>query len=115
MRSMLVSLAALTAIAGGAPAFALNPQPLPPGLCAQDAPHCLEPPNPCLQYRAHRQAYARCLRLHPRPQSGVTEPPDPCQRLVGKAFANCRMEARKPPRQDRETIGSGTTGAGAGK
>ena len=62
MRKALLFLAALVALATSAvPAFALNPQPLPPGV------HAYEPPDPCLKYHNQR-ARARCYALHPKPK-----------------------------------------------
>lgn len=58
MRHKLLALAGLAAtLAAAAPAFALNPQPLPPGI---HQPTNQEPPDPCLKYRKHPRAYARC-------------------------------------------------------
>ena len=64
MRTILLSLAALIALASSAPAFAanLNPQPLPPGM------HAAEPPDPCLKYHS-RRARARC-HAHASPDIG---------------------------------------------
>ena len=62
MRKALLFLATLFALATSAvPAFALNPQPLPPGI------HAYEPPDPCLKYHSQR-ARARCYALHPKPK-----------------------------------------------
>ncbi|MFI4933153.1 MAG: hypothetical protein ACHP7N_00885 [Caulobacterales bacterium] len=70
MRNALIALAALAGLAAPVSALALNPQPLPPGLCPPTAlagGHC-EPPDPCIQVHG-RQAHARCLARHPRPQN----------------------------------------------
>jgi len=56
MRHNFIALAGLAAtLAITAPAFALNPQPLPPGIHKPD-----EPPDPCFKYRKHPRAHARC-------------------------------------------------------
>ena len=65
MRHTIFALAGLAAtLSATAPAFALNPQPLPPGI---HQPKNQEPPDPCLRYRKHPRAYARCVREHPGP------------------------------------------------
>jgi hypothetical protein len=68
MRHNFLALAGLAAaLAVTAPAFALNPQPLPPGI-HQPTNH--EPPDPCLRYRGHPRAYARCVAAHkPKPST----------------------------------------------
>ena len=54
MRYLSIVLSVLTVAASAAPAIALNPQPLPPGIYSH------EPPDPCL--KVHDQhAHARCI------------------------------------------------------
>ena len=66
MRYLSIAVCALTVAAYAAPAAALNPQPLPPGIYSD------EPPDPCLKVlgqRAHARCVARYNSLHHLPQS----------------------------------------------
>ena len=54
MRYLSIAVCALTAAAYAAPAVALNPQPLPPGIYSS------EPPDPCVNVLG-RHAHARCV------------------------------------------------------
>ena len=77
MRHAFIALAALAGSALSTSAFALNPQPLPPGAHAPShgSPSISEPPDPCLGVRG--VAHARCLQRHQRlhPQTRHTVPP----------------------------------------
>ena len=54
MRYLSIVLCALAGAACAAPAFALNPQPLPPEV------YSYEPPDPCVKLH-DRRAHARCI------------------------------------------------------
>jgi len=54
MRYLSIALCALAVAAYAAPAVALNPQPLPPGVYSYD------PPDPCLKVH-DRRAHAHCI------------------------------------------------------
>ena len=67
MRTMLLCFSALAGtVLALSPAFALNPQPLPPGVHQpQPEPNVRrdEPPDPCRQFHTAR-AHARCVARH---------------------------------------------------
>jgi hypothetical protein len=53
MRALILSLSLLGAAAASTSAFALNPQPLPPGIYApRFNGHTPEPPDPCFRHGA---------------------------------------------------------------
>ena len=54
MRYLSIVLCTLAVAAYAAPAVALNPQPLPPGI------YSYEPPDPCVKVH-ERRAHARCI------------------------------------------------------
>jgi hypothetical protein len=65
MRSLPTSLAAMVVVAASTPAFALNPQPLPPGRAVVQT-HATEPPDPCAAFKT-KKAHAGCMagrRVH---------------------------------------------------
>ena len=73
MRALILAITLLGAATAASSAFALNPQPLPPGNHAHGGPHSFEPPDPCLQFH-RRTALARCRAEHshaghPRPMN----------------------------------------------